>query len=122
MILPNLDAIETIDVDHVRELREQVANDSSLFNRLYSIFVDEGPELVASLRTLVPEGDHDRIHEVIHKVKGSAAAMGAKRLHALSAAAVEICRAKGDLAELASIPDLLEAEYERYAEEGKSLL
>lgn len=122
MSLPDLTQIEAIDQSHVQELRAQVANDSSLYNRLYSIFVEEGPELIASLRGALPSGSHSDVHDVIHKMKGSAAAMGAKRIHTLAATAVEICRSEGDLKDLSSLPEILEREYEQYAHEAKDLL
>lgn len=76
MRVPDLTNIEPINEAHVRELQEQVVGDGSLFNRLYSIFESEGPELIAELRELLPKGVHADIHEVIHKMKGSSAAMG----------------------------------------------
>ncbi len=48
--------------------------------------------------------------------------MGALRIHTLAATAVEICRNEGDLEELSSLPEILEREYEQYANEAKDLL
>lgn len=122
MALPDLTNIDPIDDQHVRELKEQVSNDASLFNRLYSIFQSEGPELIGQLRELLPKGVHSDIHDVIHKIKGSSAAMGATRIHSLASAAVEVCRKEGELSELSGLPDWLEKEYEGYLEDAKRFL
>lgn len=84
MHVPDLTNIGPINEAHVRELQGQVVGVGSLFNRVYSIFESEGPELIAELRELLPEGVHADIHEVIHKMKGSSAAMGADRIYALT--------------------------------------
>ncbi len=122
MALPELENVEPLNEPHIRELKEQVVGDGSLYNRLYSIFESEGPELVAELRKLLPQGVHEDIHEVIHKMKGSSAAMGADRIHALTAEGVVVCRAEGDLAELEGLADRLEKEYALYCREAKRFL
>ena len=114
MLPSNFDDIETINEAQVRELIDQVSDDGSLFARLHGIFFAEGPELVADFKRLLPGGDRSAIHEVVHKIKGSAAAMGAKRIHALAGRAVEVCREEGDLSELSDYPDRIDAEYRRY--------
>ncbi|MDA7640161.1 Hpt domain-containing protein [Opitutaceae bacterium] len=122
MPVPDLTNIEPINEAHVRELQEQVVGDGSLFNRLYSIFESEGPELVAELRELLPKGVHADIHEVIHKMKGSSAAMGADRIHALTTEGVLVCRSEGDFLDLDGLADLLEEEYTLYCREAKRFL
>lgn len=122
MALPDLANIEPINEAHVGELQEQLVGDGSLFNRLYSIFESEGPELVAELRELLPKGVHSDIHEVIHKMKGSSAAMGADRIHSLTMEGVVVCRSEGDLSELDGLADLLEEEYALYCREAKRFL
>lgn len=122
MALPELANIEPLNESHIRELKEQIVGDGSLFNRLYSIFESEGPELVAELRVLLPKGVHADIHEVIHKMKGSSAAMGADRIHALTAEGVVICREEGDLSELDGLADRLDEEYALYCREAKRFL
>lgn len=122
MPVPDLTNIEPINEAHVRELQEQVVGDGSLFNRLYSIFESEGPELVAELRELLPKGVHADIHEVIHKMKGSSAAMGADRIHALTMEGVLVCRSEGDFLDRDGLADLLEEEYTLYCREAKRFL
>ncbi|QXD31131.1 Hpt domain-containing protein [Candidatus Pelagisphaera phototrophica] len=122
MRVPDLTNIEPINEAHVRELQEQVVGVGSLFNRLYSIFESEGPELIAELRELLPKGVHADIHEVIHKMKGSSAAMGADRIYALTTEGVLVCRSEGEFLNLDGLADLLGEEYTLYCLEAKRFL
>ena len=122
MRAPDLTNIEPINEARVRELQEQVVGDGSLFNRLYSIFESEGPELIAELRELLPKGVHADIHEVIHKMKGSSAAMGADRIYALTTEGVLVCRSEGEFLNLDGLADLLGEEYTLYCLEAKRFL
>lgn len=122
MPVPDLTNIEPINEARVRELQEQVVGDGSLFNRLYSIFESEVPELIAELRELLPKGVHADIHEVIHKMKGSSAAMGADRIYALTTEGVLVCRSEGEFLNLDGLADLLGEEYTLYCLEAKRFL
>ena len=122
MRVPDLTNIEPINEARVRELQEQVVGDGSLFNRLYSIFESEVPELIAELRELLPKGVHADIHEVIHKMKGSSAAMGADRIYALTTEGVLVCRSEGEFLDLDGLADLLGEEYTLYCLEAKRFL
>ena len=122
MPVPDLTNIEPINEAHVRELQEQVVGVGSLFNRLYSIFESEVPELIAELRELLPKGVHADIHEVIHKMKGSSAAMGADRIYALTTEGVLECCSEGEFLDLDSLADLLGEEYTLYCLEAKRFL
>ena len=122
MRVPDLTNIEPINEAHVRELQEQVVGVGSLFNRLYPIFELEVPELIAELRELLPKGVHADIHEVIHKMKGSSAAMGADRIYALTTEGVLVCRSEGEFLNLDGLADLLGEEYTLYCLEAKRFL
>ena len=122
--MPSLDIenLEAIDESQVSELLDQPGGESSLYQRLHGIFISEGPDLVGELRRLVQEGNRSEIHDVFHKISGSSAAMGAKRIHALAAHAVQVCRKDGEPEMLAELPDLIEAEYSRYSSESQRFL
>ena len=65
---------------------------------------------------------HADIHEVIHKMKGSSAAMGADRIYALTTEGVLVCRSEGEFLDLDGLADLLGEEYTLYCREAKRLL
>ena len=93
-----------------------------MINRLYPIFESEVPELIAELRELPPKGVHADIHEVIHKMKGSSAAMGVDRVYALTTEGVLVCCSKGKFLDLDGLADLLGEEYTLYCLEAKRFL
>ncbi len=122
MLSLDIENVVAIHESQLRELLDQPVGESSLFHRLRRIFISEGPDLVGELRQLMPEGNRSEIHDVFHKIKGSSAAMGAKRIHALAAYAVQVCREDDKLGLLSELPDLIEAEYSRYDSEARRLL
>ena len=122
MPLPDLSRIEPVDEERILELKEQAAHDPSLFNRLFHLFEEEGPTLIANIEESLAQSDRDETHEAIHKVKGSSAAMGAGRVYALASAGVEICRSDESLDALSELPSLLATEYASYASKAKKHL
>lgn len=122
MALPDISNLSPLALERVKELRGQAPYDSSLFKRLYSLFEKEGPTLIKDIIDNLKEGDRSEVHDAIHKVKGSSAAMGASRIYVLASAAIDICRGDEDLAELSDLPFLLETEYASYLKEAKPFL
>ena len=118
----DIENLEAIDESQVSELLEQPGGESSLYHRLHGIFISEGPDLVGELRRLMREGNRSEIHDVFHKIKGSSAAMGAKRIHGLASHAVQVCREDGELGLLEELPDTIEAEFSRYDSEAQRFL
>lgn len=118
----DIENLEAIDESQVTELLDQPGGESSLYHRLHGIFISEGPDLVGELRRLMREGNRSEIHDVFHKIKGSSAAMGAKRIHGLAAHAVQVCREDGELGLLEELPDIIEAEFSRYDSEAQRFL
>ena len=122
MPLPDVSIHPALDKERVTELMNQTPNDRSLFIRLNALFSDEGTTLIQDIVVGLRMNDRSMLHDAIHKVKGSSAAMGASRVYAMSDAAIEICRNDWDLADLAELPSLLETEYAAYCEEAKQYL
>ncbi len=122
MPLPDLTNIVCLNRERVVELVEQAPHDKTLFSRLNTIFEAEGPELIAELEKLLPEGNRSEIHDTIHKMKGSSAAMGASRIYLLASVAVDMCDDDESLDDLFALPAILEKEYASYGEEAKQFL
>ena len=118
----DIENLEAIDESQVSELLDQPGGESSLYHRLHGVFISEGPDLVGELRRLMREENRSEIHDVFHKIKGSSAAMGAKRIHGLAGHAVQVCREDGELGLLEELPDIIEAEFSRYDSEAQRFL
>ena len=122
MPLPDISNHPSLNKERVAELIEQTAHDSSLFARLYSLFKDEGQTLIKDIVEGLEANDRSVLHDAIHKVKGSSAAMGASRIYELSSTAIGICRNDGDIGGLTELPTLLATEYASYCQEAKQYL
>ena len=70
------------------------------------------------MRELLPKGVHADIHEVIHKMKGSSAAMGVDLVYLLTTNIVLVCCSKGKFLDLDGLADLLGEEYTLYCLEA----
>ncbi len=118
----DIEHVETVVESQVKELLDQPGGEATLYHRLHGIFISEGPDLIGELRHLLGEGERSEIHDMFHNIKGSSAAMGAKRINELAAYAVQVCREDGDLEQLTELPDRIEAEYSQYDSETQRFL
>ncbi|MCH6257401.1 Hpt domain-containing protein [Puniceicoccaceae bacterium K14] len=92
MALPNLSGIPPVDFKNLQDLRAQPLDEGSLFDRIYPIFKKESPGLLAKIEENLDLKDSEGVYEPMHKLKGSASAMGASRLFELCQSALEMCR------------------------------
>jgi HPt (histidine-containing phosphotransfer) domain-containing protein len=83
----------TIDQTKVAELEEL---QEGLFERLAVLFLQEMPSDLARLRGALGAGDASEVKETAHKIKGSAAAVGAAKV-STAAAHLEQMGREGDL-------------------------
>ena len=86
----NPDAIDQAKVAELEELQE------GLFQRLAVLLLQELPSDLARLRGALGAGDASEVKETAHKIKGSAAAVGAVNVSAAAAHLEQIGR-DGDL-------------------------
>ncbi len=86
----NPDAIDPAKVAELEELQE------GLFKRLAALFLEELPPDLARLRGALGAGDASEVRETAHKIKGSAAAVGAVGVSGAAAHLEQIGR-DGDL-------------------------
>jgi HPt (histidine-containing phosphotransfer) domain-containing protein len=75
MPLPDVSIHPALDKERVTELMNQTPNDRSLFIRLNALFSDEGTTLIQDIVVGLRMNDRSTLHDAIHKVKGSSAAM-----------------------------------------------
>ncbi len=121
MPLPDLRGQPIINKQAVFELKSRQSEGQTLFDKLYSIYVDETPGLVADLRDSVEKNVSGPARETIHQLKGSSAVMGANRIHILAKTTLEYSDEEL-LAELKGLADTVESEFEQYTQEIASLL
>lgn len=113
MALPNLTGIPPVDFKNLQALRAQTVEDGSLFDRIYPIFKKEAPELLDEIAKGFAKSDEEGTYEPMHKLKGSASAMGASRLFEIAQAGLAMCR-EGELFQQSDIVDQLKTEVANY--------
>ena len=91
-MLPDVSDKTALDESTVEELMQRERNGEPLFKRLFNIYLDETPTLLSEVESAMAAKDVERCYDAIHQMKGSAAAMGARRLFAITEAALELCR------------------------------
>ncbi len=103
---------EALDGNVLRELQEDVGE---AFPRLVSVFLEDTPEHLASLRDAVWERDQQWVAESAHTIKGSARNLGATRLGEICFQLEEMGRS-GALDRAEELLHSLDAEYEQVKE------
>ncbi len=121
MALPELSDQQALNKDAMLQLQNRDSEGKTLFEKLYSIYLDETPALLKDLRDNLKSQDYDAAHEIVHQLKGSAAAMGATKIHSLTKLLLE--RKPGEqVADLEELPERVEAEFAIYRQEVDSAL
>ena len=90
MAIPDLDAFPIYNKTTVDELSARMSEGESLFPKLFEIFQEESPKLIAEIKASFEARNVTDAYEAIHQLKGSSAAMGATRLYELTQGALEL--------------------------------
>ncbi len=93
------------------DLVKQMMGDKRLTHSIMSIFLKNLPSQIDLLKTHVIQKDTDAAYALAHKIKGSAANLGAIAL-SNTAASMETAGKSGDLATLKSLMDKINDQYE----------
>jgi CheY-like chemotaxis protein/HPt (histidine-containing phosphotransfer) domain-containing protein len=80
-----------VDVNTVERLREEIGAEQVA--RIVGLFLQSAPEQVAELREAVARRDAQEVRDTAHKLKGSAASLGAATMASLSQKLVDAARA-----------------------------
>jgi two-component system sensor histidine kinase/response regulator len=91
---------------------KQLGGDEELFVEIATLFLDDAPQVLASLRAALAAGDAKVVQRTAHTLKGSAGCIGGMPL-AAAAAKVEALGAAGTLADAPAATDVLAAELDR---------
>lgn len=90
-MLPDVSNEVIYDQSTVDELLQREKNGRPLLVRLFEIYLEETPRLLEELESAISNKDSDEIYDVIHQMKGSAAALGARRLFRVTEAVLPMC-------------------------------
>ncbi|MBI3659163.1 Hpt domain-containing protein [Candidatus Acetothermia bacterium] len=107
-----------IDLSVFNNLKEMVGED--FIGELIDTFLDEAPQLIASLQKALPKNDVETFRRSAHSLKSNSASFGA---HALSdqAKALEMLGRAGQLSQVGDKLETLSAEYKKVEEVLKRL-
>jgi len=120
-MLPDVSHEVVYDENAIAELLRREKNGRPLFNRLFEIYEEESARLISDLKTAFAQADAEEVEGVIHQMKGSSAAVGARKLFRITEAALSVCRA-GKLSELDGLVDRIELETAAYIDKVSKFL
>lgn len=100
-MLPGLDSLPVVDTELRAEL--EMVGGPELPPRLVHMFLDDVPSLIEQIQVATGSGDSVTVSRSAHRIKGGAAAVGARRVAAV-AKAIEFA---GKQARLPEVPSLL---------------
>ncbi|MDD9950210.1 MAG: Hpt domain-containing protein, partial [Zetaproteobacteria bacterium] len=81
MASENQSILDTDQLESLRELNEPDEDD--IVTELIDIFVCNSPNVLDNLKQAVSDGDRTMLKKLAHKLKGSCANLGAKKMRAL---------------------------------------
>ena len=108
-----MDVVNRLATD---ELMRRVKDGEPLLSRLFSIYQEETPRLLADIEKGIISREEELVYDSIHQMKGSSAAMGATRVFALTEAALDLCKG-GAVFELDRLAEALRVEVDLYMRE-----
>lgn len=120
-MLPDVSEMDVINQSTIDELMPREKDGAPLLNRLFQIYLEETPRLLEELEKAVAAKDAEGCYDVIHQMKGSAAAMGAVRVFTVTEAALHYSR-EGRLLEIENLVEAIESESDLYVREMSAFL
>jgi PAS domain S-box-containing protein len=115
-----------VDPAALAEIRALETGGEDFLGPLIDTYLRESIELIAKLKEMVPEGNAEEIRRQAHKIKGSAANLGARCLADLCLQMETACR-EGRLEDTAGLAEQIEREFGRVTsslleERGKKMV
>ena len=86
--------------------------DSDLLHQMAELFIDEGPNQLQAVETMIRQGDCEGVRAAAHTLKGSFSIFGAASAQA-AAARIEQVGASGDLTDVGEAWESLADEFRR---------
>lgn len=120
-MLPDVSNEVVYDKATVDDLLLRQKDGRPLMKRLFEIYLEETPRLIEELETAFAEKNEEDVYDAIHQMKGSAAALGARKLFRITEAALSLCRG-GEVMEVEDLVERIKAESDRYISEVSEIL
>ncbi|MBK1879973.1 Hpt domain-containing protein [Pelagicoccus mobilis] len=108
-MLPDVSQEVVFDKATIDELLLREKNGRPLLMRLFEIYLEETPRLLEELESAVAAKNPDDIYDIVHQMKGSAAALGARKLFRVTEAVLPLCKS-GEVLEIENVIERIEDE------------
>jgi len=108
-MLPDVSKEVVFDRETIDELLQREKNGRPLLMRLFEIYLEETPRLLEELEAAVAEKNPESIYDIVHQMKGSAAALGARKLFRVAEAVLPLCKT-GEILEVENLIERIESE------------
>ncbi|MDQ8186850.1 Hpt domain-containing protein [Pelagicoccus sp. SDUM812002] len=120
-MLPDVSNEVVYDRATVDELLLRQKDGRPLLRRLFEIYLEETPRLLEELETSFAAKNEEEVHEVIHQMKGSAAALGARKLFRITESALSLSR-NGEILKVENLVERIEDESDAYIRDVSEIL
>ncbi len=120
-MLPDVSNEVVYDKATVDELLLREKDGRPLMCRLFEIYLEETPRLLEELEAGIASKNEEEVYDVIHQMKGSAAALGARKLFRVTEAALTLCRG-GEVLKVDNLVERIEDESDAYIRDLSEIL
>ncbi len=120
-MLPDVSNEVVYDKATVDDLLLREKDGRPLMRRLFEIYLDETPRLLEELEAGIAAKSEEDVYDVIHQMKGSAAALGARKLFRVTEAALSLCRG-GEVLKEEDLVERIEDESDAYIQAISEIL
>ncbi|MBD5779567.1 Hpt domain-containing protein [Pelagicoccus sp. NFK12] len=120
-MLPDVSNEVVYDKATVDELLLREKDGRPLLRRLFEIYLEETPRLLEELEAAVAAKNEEEVYDVVHQMKGSAAALGARKLFRLTEVALSLCK-DGEILKVDDLVERIEDESDAYIRDVSQIL
>ncbi|MBC2604714.1 Hpt domain-containing protein [Pelagicoccus albus] len=103
------------DQTRIEELLLRDRNGRPLLRRLFELYLSETPRLLEELEKAIADKNGSDAYDVIHQMKGSAAALGARKLYLITESALPLCEG-GKVFEIEDLVERIESESDTFVQ------
>lgn len=97
----------------VADLLRRIKDGRPLLRRLFEIYQEETPRLLEELEQALAARDSEGAYDALHQMKGSASAMGARKVFRITERALSLC-GNGDILKVEDVIERIRCESDRF--------